>query len=117
MTSQSPVMEPPTSKRFIPLRYRFVAITAALLVLLTATGCESEIFKSRFFVPPPEVPVVYGDATAQNHTVHVVNPNPPARTQPPNLNGRRAAIAIRRYHTNREIAPADPGVAGVGGND
>lgn len=96
---------------------RLIASGVVLLVLPLAAGCEAEIFKSRFFVPPPYVMAPHGDAMAQNNAVMVVNPNPPAHLQPPNLNGKRAAVAIRRYHSNREIAPADPGVAGVGGND
>ena len=96
---------------------RLIATGAVLLVLPLAAGCEAEIFKSRFFVPPPHVMTPLGDAVAQNHAVLVVNPNPPAHLQPPNLNGRRAAIAIRRYQTNREITPKDPGVVGGGGDD
>jgi hypothetical protein len=96
---------------------RLIATGAVLLVLPLAAGCDAEIFKSRFFVPPPYVIAPHGDATAQNNAVMVVNPNPPAHQQPPNLNGLRARVAIRRYHSNREIAPADPGVVGGGGND
>ena len=96
---------------------RPIVTGAALLVLLSAAGCESEIFKSRFFVPPPYVATPLGDAVAQNYAVHVVDPNPPVRQQPPNLNGRRAGVAINRYLRNRVIRPEDPGVAGAGGSD
>jgi len=96
---------------------RPIVTGTAILVLLAVTGCESDIFKSRFFVPPPYVISSHGEAMAQNNAVHIANPNPAPRQHPPNLNGARARVAISRYLSNREIQPSDPGVVGGGGND
>ncbi len=86
---------------------RPIVTATALLVLLLATGCSS-----RFFAPPPDDYRPLGNATSQNIAAHIVNPNPPDRQAPPNLDGRRAAVAIGRYQRNRVIRPEDPGVVG-----
>jgi hypothetical protein len=91
---------------------RPIVAGAAMLVLLSAAGCESDFFQSRYFVGPPYLPSSHGDAIAHNHAVHVVNPNPPAHQHPPNLNGLRAGVAIGRYQSNKAITPSAPGVTG-----
>ena len=96
---------------------RPIVAGAALLALLLAAGCETDMFKSRFFVAPPYVDSSFGDAIAHNQAVQVVNPNPPAHQRPPNLNGLRAGVGIGRYHSNRSIRPEEVGVeSGDSGN-
>jgi hypothetical protein len=47
-----------------------------------------------------------GDAVAHNNAVHTINPWPSwARNDRINLEGNRAALAIKRYQENKSIPP------------
>jgi hypothetical protein len=46
----------------------------------------------------------FGNTSAHNNALQVVDPNPvTANAGAPNLNGRRAAVAIENYETNEVI--------------
>ncbi len=84
---------------------RPLAAATVLLLVSSVAGCASDYY-------PPLTPL--GDATAQNMAVQVVNPDPPIYTTPPDLNGRRAGVAINRYFRNRVVQPQDLDVVDSG---
>jgi hypothetical protein len=47
-----------------------------------------------------------GDAVAHNNAIHTINPWPSwARNDRINMEGKRAALAIKRYQENKSIRP------------
>jgi hypothetical protein len=58
----------------------------------------------------------YGNAAAQNAAVQGVDPQPAyADAGAPDLNGRRAALAIERYESGKTIRPIRLGTTSGGG--
>ncbi len=74
-----------------PQRYTMLLAGAFLWPVLA--GCANTTFDEAF-----------GDAIEQNKAVHIVNPEP-AAVDVPDLDGARAALAIRRYERGQVIPP------------
>jgi hypothetical protein len=54
--------------------------------------------------PPP---VKLGNAVTHNKAVHIVNPDPRWGTTPPDLDGQRGALLMRRYDQQEVIQPEE----------
>ena len=50
-------------------------------------------------------PVTLGNSVAHNRALHIINPDPHWGTRPPDLDGQRAALLMRRYSGQAVIAP------------
>ena len=73
------------SKKFL-----WLAAAAAILSACTPT------------YPPP---ITLGNSVLHNQAVHIVNPNPHWGTQPPDLDGQRAALLMHHYTGQTVIQP------------
>ena len=71
-------------------------LAPALAVLAVLGGCQP------FYDPPPA-----GEAVLQNRAVQVVEPEPAWLGGPPPLDGRRAALVMKRYETGEVIKPEE----------
>ena len=79
-----------------PQRYTLLLGAAVLWPVLA--GCTNTTFDESF-----------GDAIEQNKAVHIVNPDAAAAVDVPDLEGARAALALRRYKRGQVIPPgAEP---------
>ncbi len=74
-----------------PQRYTLLLGAAFLWPVLA--GCTNTTFDEAF-----------GDALEQNKAAHIVNPEPMA-IDVPDLEGARAALALRRYKRGQVIQP------------
>jgi len=70
-------------------------LAPALAVLAVLGGCAA-------YDPPAA-----GEAVLQNRAVHVVDPEPVWLPGPPSLDGRRAALVMKRYETGEVIKPEE----------
>jgi hypothetical protein len=48
-----------------------------------------------------------GNSVAHNQALHIVNPDPHWGTRPPDLDGQRAALLMRRYNGQAVVQPAE----------
>ena len=75
-----------------------VVASLAFAAAIGASGCTSP-------KAPPEG-VAFGNAVSHNAALHIIDPDPPtARAGAPNMDGVRAAEAIRRYRSGAVIKP------------
>jgi hypothetical protein len=82
-------------------------LTAAAAIPLLAIGCAD--------VPEPSGPG-FGNAFRHNAEVQVIDPEPAlAGRETPDLNGKRAALAIQRYEAGKTLEPERQRMGGVGG--
>ncbi len=58
----------------------------------------------------PTFDEAFGDAIEQNKAAHIVNPEP-AAVDVPDLEGARAALALRRYKRGQVIQPGAESIA------
>ena len=79
--------------RFVS-KTRPVWITAAAAV--TLFGCAQW--------PPP---AKLGNSVAHDRAVHIINPDPNWGTTPPDLDGERAALLMRRYSGQAVVQPEE----------
>ncbi len=88
-------------------RIRFVipAMASMALISVAAGGCNEE-YSDRYFGYSDKVTLGAGDAVAANIAAHTVDvwPDHAQRTKI-NQDGKRAAIAVKRYETNTSIKP------------
>ena len=54
--------------------------------------------------PPP---AKLGNSVAHNRAVHIINPDPHWGTAPPDLNGERASLLMRRYAGQAVLQPEE----------
>ncbi|MFM9848716.1 MAG: hypothetical protein ACKVP3_16310 [Hyphomicrobiaceae bacterium] len=87
------------SRRFI------IPAALATLAAITAGGCNDE-YRHRYFSHGDKVTLGAGDAVASNIAAHTIDvwPDHVRRTKI-NQDGKRAAIAVKRYETNTSIRP------------
>ncbi len=69
-------------------------LAPALAVLAVLGGCQ-----------PFYNPQVSGESVVHNRAVHVIEPDPAWLAGPPPLDGRRAALVMKRYETGEVIKP------------
>ncbi len=72
---------------------RYTMLFGAAFLWPALAGCTNTTFDESF-----------GDAIEQNKAAHIVNPEP-AAVDVPELEGARAALAIRRYKRGQVIRP------------
>jgi hypothetical protein len=101
----------------------FIPTMASMALIAVAAGGCNEEYSDRYFGYSDKVTLGAGDAAAANIAAHTVDVWPDhARRTKINQDGKRAAIAVKRYETNTSIkpkgltngngvAPAAPGVA------
>ena len=82
-------------------------IALAALGASTLAGCDYE--RNDTFGPG------FGNAIQNNRAAQIINPNPPAATQAPNLDGSLAVDAVDRYRTGRVRQPASTSISNIGG--
>lgn len=77
----------------------------AMLAASVAGGCNDE-YRERYFGYSDKVTLGAGDAAASNIAAHTIDvwPDHVRRTKI-NQDGKRAAIAVKRYETNTTIKP------------
>lgn len=81
------------------------AAVSLALIALAAGGCNEE-YRDRYFGYSDKVTLGAGDAAAANIAAHTIDPWPDhARRTRIDQDGKRAAIAIKRYETNTSIKP------------
>lgn len=84
------------------------SITLAGLAILVASGiagCNEE-YRERYFGYSDKVTLGAGDAAASNIAAHAIDVWPDhARRTKINQDGKRAAVAVKRYETNTSIKP------------
>ncbi len=78
---------------------RYTMLLGAAFIWPALAGCANTTFDEAF-----------GDAVEQNKAVHIVNPEP-AAVDVPDLEGRRAALALRRYKRGQVIQPGAESIA------
>ena len=72
---------------------RYTMLLGAAFLWPALAGCANTTFDEAF-----------GDAVEQNKAAHIVNPEP-AAVDVPDLEGARAALALRRYKRGQVIQP------------
>lgn len=83
-----------------------VSATVVLLGGFALGACSER------FLPPPS----FGDATAQNEAVQVVDPEPVHGEEAPAMAGTRVGLALKRYDTGTVTKPEDVKVEDSGGS-
>lgn len=85
---------------------RAIAAAASLVLIgCSAGGCNEE-YRERYFGYSDKVTLGAGDAPAANIAAHTIDPWPDhARRTRVDQDGKRAAIAVKRYETNTSIKP------------
>ncbi len=78
---------------------RYTMLLGAAFLWPALAGCANTTFDEAF-----------GDAVEQNKAVHIVNPEP-AAVDVPDLEGARAALALRRYKRGQVIQPGAESIA------
>ena len=73
---------------------RYTMLLGAAFLWPALAGCTNTTFDESF-----------GDAIEQNKAAHIVNPDPVVAVDVPDLEGARAALALRRYKRGQVIRP------------
>ena len=72
-------------------------VAVLVLGLAFAAGCDKQEYIS---VGPG-----FGDAVVNNAALQIVDPMPPEITEPPVMDGERAALAMEKYKGNQVVKP------------
>ena len=86
-----------------------VALPAAL------AACDMDKYTQTYDTIGPG----FGDATAQNFALQVIDPEPPVMADPAEMHGVRAALMFDRYKKDQSEAPEEidtQSISGGGGN-
>jgi hypothetical protein len=82
----------------------FSAAASVALMAFGVGGCDE--YKYRYFAHSDKVTLGAGDAPASNLATHTVDPWPKhSQRTKIDQDGKRAAIAVKRYETNTSIRP------------
>ncbi len=78
-------------------------ISVLVIVALPAAwaACDMDRYTETYNVTGPG----FGDATAQNFALQVIDPEPPVMTDPAEMHGVRAALMFDRYKKDQTTAP------------
>ena len=87
-------------------RNRSIALAALMTLMGVAVGGCNDDVRERYFGHSDTVTLGAGDSAASNIATHTVDVWPDhARRTKINQDGKRAAIAVKRYETNTSIKP------------
>ena len=87
-------------------RNRSIALAALMTLMGVAVGGCNDDVRERYFGHSDTVTLGAGDSPASNIATHTVDVWPDhARRTKINQDGKRAAIAVKRYETNTSIKP------------
>jgi hypothetical protein len=91
---------------------KIISLLAIVALPAALTACDMDKYTESHNVIGPG----FGNSTAQNFALQVIDPAPPEMTDPAEMHGERAALMFNRYKKDQATEPEEIDTQSVGGS-